>query len=335
MTLFNRQISAVILLAAIGVLVGAASFQIYQGLESEEVYVTGEFAEVSGEKNLSWRNSESYGLAPTYRPDDQIYRMMRPNLSQWADSFNSPAYYVETNSEGFRDQEFRKKVPENTTRILVLGDSFTYGWGLNASERYSDITERRLDERFSENIQVVNIGSRSWGIEDYYQVLRHRGLEYNPDIVVIGLFDNDHYSMRDHDRIHRRIREEYNKSDYTKAEWNQKIVPREYQKGLNRITDRPINQSDIYRYSLKLHNLSTKEDFSLLFYRIYPIGERNNRALGKARDKVGIETYRPPEEMQENPDEHSFPGPDGHYDSEAQVLLADKLVELLDPYIRS
>lgn len=330
----RRQAAAVIILTLVGMLAGAGGFEVYNSLGSEEVYVTGAFAEVSGDKNLSWRNSEKYGLAPTYRPEDEVYRMMRPNLSRWADSFNSPTYFVETNSEGFRDQEFSEEKPENTTRIMVVGDSYTYGWGLNASERYSDITERRLDERFSGDVQVINVGSRSWGIEDYYQVLKYRGIDYGPDVVVIGLYDNDHYSMRDHDEIHERIRQDYNKSDYSKAKWNQEIVPREYQKGLNRIMDRPIEKSDIYRYSLKMQNLSEKEGFSLLFYRLYPMGERNNRALEKARREAGIEMYRPPKEMQENPDEYSFPGPDGHYDSEAQLILADKLFSLIYPYIR-
>src|ERR1051326_4754279 len=45
------------------------------------------------------------------------------------------AFTVTTNSLGFRDREFSPD-KKSKTRIVALGDSFTYGWGVEAQQSW-------------------------------------------------------------------------------------------------------------------------------------------------------------------------------------------------------
>lgn len=321
------KILVILFLFSIGIVAGISGFGIYQTIGSETEVYSAEASSSDGEE--SWRKPEKHGLAPIYEPEGPVYKIMKPNVSTWSDSQNTPVYHVRTNSDGFRDEEFEKPPPNNTIRILVIGDSFTYGWGLNESERYSDLTEKKLDSATDSKVQVVTAGTPSWGIKDYYKVLKHRGLSYEPDIVVLGLYKNDYHSMREHDRIFDRIREEYNKSDYSKSEWWQQIVPSEYKEGTDKIRERPLKESDLYEYTLKIDELGQEENFQTFFYQIYPMEEREKNILEKAGEEREINLYRPPSQLQEKPDNYSLPGPDVHYGKEAQVLLSNKLTYLI------
>ncbi len=69
--------------------------------------------------------------------------------------------FIKTNSEGFRDSEHNLKKPKGVFRIIVLGDSFTYGLGVEAEETYSKILEKILNEasvRRDIRYEVFNMG---------------------------------------------------------------------------------------------------------------------------------------------------------------------------------
>jgi hypothetical protein len=144
----------------------------------------------------------------TEKKDGPLYAFNHPNISGWADAWGMPPFYIETNSEGMRDEEFRKEKPENTIRILVLGTSTTIGYGVNRSYTYPDILESQLNESYPyTDIQVLNAGSGGYGMKDYYVYIRERGLEYNPDIVVVSFMEIDWYSRRDVDNFNTSARE--------------------------------------------------------------------------------------------------------------------------------
>src|SRR3989344_9014122 len=53
-------------------------------------------------------------------------------------------HLVNTNSQRTRGKEILIEKPKNTYRILMLGDSMTFGWGENDDETYSRILETNL-----------------------------------------------------------------------------------------------------------------------------------------------------------------------------------------------
>ena len=85
------------------------------------------------------------------------------------------------NSKGFRGAEIDKK---EKPRILIEGDSFVYGFGVNDNETFP----YKLGELLT-NFEVINAGFASgFGPDSYYVHLINDGLELKPDIVIFGIF---------------------------------------------------------------------------------------------------------------------------------------------------
>ena len=96
------------------------------------------------------------------------------------------------NSHGFRDYEYSKKKNKNTYRILVLGDSTTFGYGVKIEESYPKVLEDLLNKNFkNKKIEVLNFGVSGFNLIDYYNVFKEYGAEFLPDCIIIGLMQND------------------------------------------------------------------------------------------------------------------------------------------------
>ncbi|MEK6871332.1 MAG: SGNH/GDSL hydrolase family protein [Nanoarchaeota archaeon] len=72
-------------------------------------------------------------------------------------------------------------------RVLVLGDSFAYGFGVNDSDTFAV----RLQENLGENYEVIPLAASGFGTGQELLQLKHEGLKYNPDIVMLLFFQND------------------------------------------------------------------------------------------------------------------------------------------------
>lgn len=94
---------------------------------------------------------------------------------------------ISINSHGFRDKDFM--VGRKTFRILVLGDSITFGAGIAASDRYTEEISRRLCPE--NRCVVMNLGVTGYQIGNYEAVLTEQISELKPDLVVIGFCMND------------------------------------------------------------------------------------------------------------------------------------------------
>lgn len=91
------------------------------------------------------------------------------------------------NSRGLRDRDHSLTKPANTKRILVLGDSFTWGYGVGDSEIFTEVLERDLAKR-SQTWEVINTGVSGWGTDQEYLFLMSEGFNYSPDIVVLAYY---------------------------------------------------------------------------------------------------------------------------------------------------
>ena len=93
---------------------------------------------------------------------------------------------VQTNSLGWRDDE-----PDDRLKVLVLGDSFVFGFGVNRGETIPD----RLEVN-TQGIDFVNLGFAAGRSPDSYATfLRyHKELQNLPIILII--FINDLNDMR-------------------------------------------------------------------------------------------------------------------------------------------
>ncbi len=101
---------------------------------------------------------------------------------------------VKTNSFGWRDPERTLEKPANTTRIMVLGDSITFGWGAPADETFSARLEKALNARPvtpGRHYEVINtgVGNSNTAMEETWFL--EEGAKFQPDCVLVGWFIND------------------------------------------------------------------------------------------------------------------------------------------------
>lgn len=96
---------------------------------------------------------------------------------------------VAINSSGFRGPEID---PEKGSRrrILILGDSITFGNRLPEAVVYPTLLARRLGLAES-GTQILNFGVGGYDVLQQVALLEHRGLRFQPDMVVLGYCLND------------------------------------------------------------------------------------------------------------------------------------------------
>jgi hypothetical protein len=100
---------------------------------------------------------------------------------------------VEINSLGFRDvRDYSLDKAAGTFRILVLGDSVTFGHGALSDTTYPYLLEQRLKQwRPEVKWQVWNLGVPGYNTSTELEYLKLIGQRYQPDLVVVGFFEND------------------------------------------------------------------------------------------------------------------------------------------------
>ena len=122
-------------------------------------------------------------------PDDTLGHRYRP---RFAGHFAAPRYRdveIHTNGFGFRDQPWGEKTA-GTPRVLVLGDSITFGSPLAVEQRFSDQAENMLAEG-GRPVELCNAGVNGFAVAQYELLLRELAPRLDPDLVLIGLCLND------------------------------------------------------------------------------------------------------------------------------------------------
>ncbi len=102
---------------------------------------------------------------------------------------------IRINSQGYRGAEVSP--PGERVRVLALGDSFTFGWGVNEEDAYPRRLEAYLRSEFpDQDVEVINGGfAGGYSPDTYYLYLKTEGLETRPDLIIVGFFignDIDH-----------------------------------------------------------------------------------------------------------------------------------------------
>ncbi|MGA8831826.1 MAG: SGNH/GDSL hydrolase family protein [Desulfomonilaceae bacterium] len=99
---------------------------------------------------------------------------------------------IRTNSDGFRDSEFKDNSKPGKFVIAVLGDSFTFGQGVSQSETFPVILQKLLNRsNNADRFRVWNLGVSGYNTEQEAYQLQHFVLDRKPNWVVVGYNIND------------------------------------------------------------------------------------------------------------------------------------------------
>jgi lysophospholipase L1-like esterase len=122
---------------------------------------------------------------------------MKPNVETMAVNPFNPVeaargieFSLTSNADGFRERPFGPKRP-GTFRIVTLGDSSTFGWGVEPEFTYQRLLEERLNRGNDNRFEVLNLGIPGHNTRHGLGVLRHHALELEPDVLIISYGAND------------------------------------------------------------------------------------------------------------------------------------------------
>ncbi|MEM8960656.1 MAG: GDSL-type esterase/lipase family protein [Acidobacteriota bacterium] len=101
----------------------------------------------------------------------------------------TPEFDVEVaiNEQGFRDgQIYPEARLDGVRRIVVIGDSFSFGHGVEEVESWPALLEAWMADT-----EVINLSVAGYGTDQ--QILRfdEHGASFEPDVVMLGLFIGD------------------------------------------------------------------------------------------------------------------------------------------------
>ena len=100
-------------------------------------------------------------------------------------------FSIHTDSRGARGVERKTPKPDDTKRMLFLGDSVTFGWGVSDDETFVALIEPWLTENDENTWETVNLGHMGYDTTQELGAFDEAGLLYEPDVVVVVFVDND------------------------------------------------------------------------------------------------------------------------------------------------
>lgn len=105
---------------------------------------------------------------------------------------NAESGSVKINSAGFRGPEIKIDKPQDVYRVLMLGDSELFSFLLPEKDNLSRQLEKLLNEKSSGlKFEVINTGVEGYNTYQEFEVLKDKGLQYAPDLVVLNYVLND------------------------------------------------------------------------------------------------------------------------------------------------
>src|SRR5262249_38776706 len=120
--------------------------------------------------------------------DPEVIYALAPGASS---AWNTKEFHesARINAAGMRDRELTPKAP-GEIRLLAVGDSFTYGTGVEAEDAYPKVLERELRDRGYAG-SVWNAGVPGWGTDEEFRWVDLHAGDVQPDVVLLGIHASD------------------------------------------------------------------------------------------------------------------------------------------------
>jgi lysophospholipase L1-like esterase len=121
-----------------------------------------------------------------------------PRLSRLSYRTIEFSHTVQINTHGFRGGDVAPYVDLNAPtdcRIVLLGDSFTYGWGVDYAQTWGALLEASL-QADGYRAQVLNLGVPGGNVPDYAAIARTAAPYIQPNVVLVGVLQGDDFRQQ-------------------------------------------------------------------------------------------------------------------------------------------
>ena len=144
------------------------------------------------EKKLSKNRALKSSLLIHRRSDDPL---LVYELTPGA-TVSKQGIYYKINQAGFRDDEFADPASNpkqaDEYRIVVLGDSVAWGWGVEMPQAWPQVLEQILGDTMpGKHITVYNLAVNGYSTPQEVRVMETIGFRYQPDLVILNYVLND------------------------------------------------------------------------------------------------------------------------------------------------
>lgn len=131
--------------------------------------------------------ASSLGVSPYMQYHETLGWTATPAATKRHRSKTPPFDVVyEINANGYRGTYYDRAKPVGTRRIVLLGDSVGFGWGIDEGQHFAALLDEAL-----EDTQVINLSLSGYGTDQEYLRLREEGLTFDPDLVILQVTPND------------------------------------------------------------------------------------------------------------------------------------------------
>jgi len=102
------------------------------------------------------------------------------------------AAFYRINPDGLRDSVYTRPKPDGVFRVVVMGDSVSFGYGVEEAEAYPQVLEELLSELVPDSrVEVVNLAVGGYNAYNEAKLLEGVGRSYEPDLVLVQFCIND------------------------------------------------------------------------------------------------------------------------------------------------
>ncbi len=117
--------------------------------------------------------------------DPYLGLRLKPNMDVLLEGHPDFTFSVHTNPLGFEEIGFREDGPVHDVYAVAVGDSFTFGIGVNDSSGWVEVLQSEL------GLEVVNMGLPSASTLQYTRMLERYGLALQPQVILYEYYPAD------------------------------------------------------------------------------------------------------------------------------------------------
>ena len=124
-----------------------------------------------------------------FRSDATLGYVLRPG---WTGIHQTRDFRVRVhiNGLGLRGHPLEQRKPSGTLRIAILGDSYTFGFGVEDRDAFPALLERLLS-RPERPVEVLNFDVPGYSTDHYWILLQQRVQRLSPDLLIVATCSND------------------------------------------------------------------------------------------------------------------------------------------------